>query len=193
MKLYLSIKDLLRKVYDASEKVFKGTLFEDEWLFYHDTLSLMTATSTIRWMKEVNIYKRWLLSKNNLNGGTTYSGRPVGNSPEFMPLDNALNDDIQQSLSLYCAITLKLDNNDKRKFSMRTPNETSKGIRRIFQEGKVPSSNRILQDINNDVITFRTVFQHQGRMVPGLANRSGHRNHAASKTKSGQGGLRVTN
>ena len=135
MKLYLSIKDLLRKVYDASEKVFKGTLFEDEWLFYHDALSLMTATSTIQWMKEVDIYKRWLLPKNNLNGGTTYSGRPVGNSPEFMPLDNALNNDIQQSLSLHCAITLELDDNDERKFSMRTPNEISKGIRRIFQEG----------------------------------------------------------
>ena len=30
-------------------------------------------------------------------------------------------------------------------------------------------------------------------MVPGLANRSGHRNHAAGKNKSGWGGLRVTN
>ena len=135
MKPYMSIKNLLRKKYDASEKVFKGTPFEDEWLVYHDMLNLMTAISTIRWMKEVNIYKRWLLSKNNLNGGTTYSGRPVGNSPEFMPLDNALNNDIQQSLSLHCAITLELDDNDERKFSMRTPNEISKGIRRIFQEG----------------------------------------------------------
>ena len=51
----------------------------------------MITTSTIQWMKEVDIYKRWLLPKNNLNGGTTYSGRPVGNPPEFMPLDNALN------------------------------------------------------------------------------------------------------
>ena len=76
---------------------------------------------------------------------------------------------------------------------MRTPNEISKGIRRIFQEGNVPSSNRIQQDINKAVIAFRTVFQHQGRMVPGLANRSGHRNHAAGKNKSGWGGLRVTN
>ena len=58
MKSYMSIKNLLRKKYDASEKVFKGTPFEDEWLFYHDMLNLMTAISTIRWMKEVNIYKR---------------------------------------------------------------------------------------------------------------------------------------
>ena len=68
---------------------------------------------------------------------------------------------------------------------MRTPNEISTGIRSIFQEGNVPSSNHILQDINKAAIAFRTVFQHQGRMVPGLAKRSGHRYHAAGKTKSG--------
>ena len=66
---------------------------------------------------------------------------------------------------------------------MRTPNEISTGIRRIFQEGNVPSSNRILQDINKAAIAFRTVFQHQGRMVPGLANKSVHQNHAAGKKK----------
>ena len=51
----------------------------------------MIATSPIQWMKEVNIYKKWLLLKKILNRGKTYSGRPVENSPEFMPLDNALN------------------------------------------------------------------------------------------------------
>ena len=152
----------------------------------------MTVSSTIRWTKEVSIYKRWLLPKINLNGGTTYFGRPVGNSPEFMPLDNELNNDIQQSLSLHYAITLELDDYDEKKFSMRTPNEISKGIRRIFQEGNVPFSNLILQDINKAVIAFRTVCQHQGRMVPGLTNRSGQQNHAAGKNKSGWG-LRITN
>ena len=42
----------------------------------------MIATSTIQWMKEVNIYKKWLLLKKILNRGKTYSG---------IPLDNALN------------------------------------------------------------------------------------------------------
>ena len=76
---------------------------------------------------------------------------------------------------------------------MRTPNEISTGIRRIFQEGNVPSSNRILQDINKAAIAFRTVFQHQGRMVPGLANKSVHQNHAAGKKKVARGVLRVNN
>ena len=37
-------------------------------------------------------------------GWDTYSGRPVGNSPEFMPLDNSLNRDIWQSLSFQCVL-----------------------------------------------------------------------------------------
>ena len=35
---------------------------------------------------------------NVLQDGTPYDGCPVGNSPEFMPLDNILNRDILHSL-----------------------------------------------------------------------------------------------
>ena len=35
---------------------------------------------------------------NGLQDGTTYADRPVGNSPEFMPLDNSLNREILHSL-----------------------------------------------------------------------------------------------
>ena len=30
---------------------FKGTNHEDDWLFYHDALSLLTAKDCIAWMK----------------------------------------------------------------------------------------------------------------------------------------------
>ena len=101
-----------------------------------------------------------------------------------MPLDNVLNNDINQSLSLHCAITLELDDNDERKFSMRTPHEIFKRKWRIFQERKVPFSSCILQDINKAVLTFRTVFQHQCRIVPGRANRLDHRYYVAGRNKS---------
>ena len=38
-----------------------------------------------------------LVATHGLQNGTPYDGRPVGNSPEFMPLDNILNRDILHS------------------------------------------------------------------------------------------------
>ena len=38
---------------------------------------------------------------------------------------------------------------------------------------------------------FGTVYEHCGRMVPGLANRNGHRNFAAGRNTEGWGGLRI--
>ena len=36
---------------------FKGTNHEDDWLFYHDALSLMTVKDCIAWMK--NAVQDW--------------------------------------------------------------------------------------------------------------------------------------
>ena len=61
-------------------------------------------------MKEKNYYHRWLLPMNGLQDGTPYSGRPVGNSPEFMPLDNILNREILRCLRfLYVLSRFVLD------------------------------------------------------------------------------------
>ena len=56
-------------------------------------------------MKEKNYYHRWLLPMNGLQDGKTYAGRPVGNSPDFMPLDNSLNRDILHSLRFHCVLS----------------------------------------------------------------------------------------
>ena len=56
-------------------------------------------------MKEKNYFHCWLLPMNGLQDGTTYSGRPVGNSPEFMPLDNNRNRDILHSFRFHCLLS----------------------------------------------------------------------------------------
>ena len=56
-------------------------------------------------MKEKNYSHRWLLPMNGLKDGTPYDGRPVGNSPEFMTLDNILNRDILQSFRFHCVLS----------------------------------------------------------------------------------------
>ena len=43
----------------------------------------------------VSLKSRYLVPQQGANDGIVYEGRPVGNSPEFIPLGNSLNDDIR--------------------------------------------------------------------------------------------------
>ena len=142
MKQHMCIRELVQKIHDRSKEAFQGTVHESDWFFYHDALSQLTAKSTVDWMKQEGYYQRWLIPQLGLNDGTRYACRPVGNRPEWMPLDNSLNNDIQSSLSLHCAITAHLDDKDERKFSLATPKTIVSGINRIYgnEHGNVPSS-----------------------------------------------------
>ena len=147
MKQYACITELVQHIHDCSKAAFVGTVHEDDWYFYHDALKQLTAKSTVKWMKERDIYKRWLIPQLGINAGTTYFGRPVGNRPEWMPLDNSLNNDIQSVLSLHCTITAHIEDvNDERKFSLATPTTIVSGIRRLYgnEGGNIPSSRRIV-------------------------------------------------
>ena len=86
---------------------------------------MIAKTTTVEWMKREGYYKRWLITQLGCNEGTVYKNRHVGNSPEFMPLDMLLNNDIQISLSLHCTITAHLPDDDPRKFLMGTPEQKS--------------------------------------------------------------------
>jgi hypothetical protein len=118
---YRCITDLVQHIHDETKNMYEGTEHEDDWLFYHDALSLMTAKDTVAWMKEKGIYERWLLPVNGLNAGTTFEGRPVGNSPEFMPMDNSLNKDVDDGVRHHMAYTFHLKDHDKKKFTLSTP------------------------------------------------------------------------
>ena len=56
-------------------------------------------------MKQNGYLLIWLLPLNGLQDGTTYAGRPVGNSPKFMTLDNSLNIDILHSLCMHSVLS----------------------------------------------------------------------------------------
>ena len=113
-------------IYECTKEYFTNTEFKDNFYFFHDALLLMTSKGTVEWMKEKGIYKHWLLPMKGLNEGTRYAGRPVGDSPELMPLDSTLNKDVDDAVKMHVAYISHLLNTDKRKFSMATP---SKGIR----------------------------------------------------------------
>ena len=98
----------------------------------------MTAKETIERMKEKNYYHHWLLPMNGLQDGTPYAGRPVGNSPKFMPLDNSLNRDILHRLRFHCVLSRSVldgERTDEEERNMRlsfsTPKEIARGMKRI--------------------------------------------------------------
>ena len=65
-----------------------------------------------------------------------YDGRPIGNSPEFMTLDNSLNRDILHSLRFHFALghfLLDGEGTDKEernmRFSFSSPIEIARGLK----------------------------------------------------------------
>ena len=152
MSEFCCITDLVRFMMKEAEKLMKGSVHEDNLFIVHDALVLMTAKEKIKWMKDNNYFHRWLLPMNGFQDRTPYDGRPVGNSPKFMPLDNSLNRDILHSFRFHCVLRSFLldgegtDEEDRNmRFSYSTPKEIARGVKRIW-ESKMgnPSSASII-------------------------------------------------
>ena len=137
---------------------------------------------------------------NGLQDGTPYAGRPVGNSPEFMPLDNSLNRDILHSLSLHCVLSrfvLDREGTDEEerniRFSFSMPNEIARGLKRIW-ESKMgrPSSVRIIQDVDLALKALEMVYRENGAAVEGMDDRNGHIQKVVGEGESvSWGGARI--
>jgi hypothetical protein len=74
MSKHVSIKDLVLHMYKHTRACFENTQYSENFYFYHDALSLMTATETTNWMQEEDILKHWFLPELDLNPGTCYAG-----------------------------------------------------------------------------------------------------------------------
>ena len=121
---------------NEAEKLMKGSVHEYDFYIVHNALVLMTAKETIYGMKEKGYLHRWLLPLNGLQDVTPYAGRPIGNIPEFMPLDNSLNRDILQSLCFHFVLSHSIidgkeTTEEERKlcFSFSTQREISRGLK----------------------------------------------------------------
>jgi len=194
MKKIVCIKELITHVVEETRRVMRGTKFEDNFYFYHDALSLMTAAETRKWMLEMDYEKYWLLPMKDLNKGTTYHNRPVGDSPEMMPLDCSLFNDLHEGANRHVSLTHLLHKDDPKKFSLATPKEISRAYCRLWtggaEEGS-PTCERIIQDCNKFVRNIQVINDAKGIMCSGLGNRRGHRKeNAVGVGKSNRGGAR---
>ena len=60
------ITEYIKHMMEASAKVMKGTKHENDWVVYHDALSIMTAAPTKKWMVDNDYMKRWILPSDDL-------------------------------------------------------------------------------------------------------------------------------
>jgi hypothetical protein len=178
-----------------TRSAFEGTPHADSWFFYHDALSLMTAKDTIAWMQSKDYLRRWILPVNGLHDNDpdlkAYRTRPVGDSPESMPWDTSLNNDVHKSVDLHVTMTNHLETGDPRKFDLSTPYRGANAYLRLLHPvtGGVPCSQRIIRDSEKVLESFETIRQADGIKVDGLGNRKGKRHETPGQET--RGGARV--
>ena len=68
-----------------------------------------------------------------LNENTRYHGRPVGNTPELMPLDCSLFNDLRLGLDYYVMYTSLMINGDVKKFAFDTVFQVEHAIQRLWE------------------------------------------------------------
>ena len=103
-KLYC-ITNLIRFTMNESEKLMKGSVHKEYLFIFHNALVLITAKEKINWMGKNGYLHQWFLPLNGMQDGNPYAGRPVGNIPAFMPLDNSLKRDILNSLRIHSVLS----------------------------------------------------------------------------------------
>ena len=175
---YVCITDYINFIITESARIMKGTKHEDDWVFYHDALSLMTAKKTKDWMRNKGIYNKWLLPTTNLYDNSPdllkrYKDNPIGNSPEFMPWDSHLNQDLHSAHDHHVSLTRHLDDADPRKFDGSTPKRMSASYTRLLT--MCPTSERVVQDCTRVLDAFQAVYDAKGVILDEFGERSGRR------------------
>ena len=156
----------------------------------------MCANDTVNWMKEKDIYERWLLPAEGLHQDDPdlkyYFHRPCGNSPENMPWDTLLNNDVHKAVERQVVLTLELHKDCQRKFDMSTPGRGASAYLRVLEQ--VPCSQRIIKDVKNVLVSLEVVREAEGILVASLGKNYGRRYEKDPSLNSGlnsAGGKRV--
>ena len=92
----------------------------------------------------------------------------------------SLNKDVRECLRMHVSLTQHLDKDNPFRFSLATPKEISRAMTRLVDPGPsgvVPTGKRIIQDVDQIDYAMHEIFKAMGKVVPGLATRTGHRQH----------------
>ena len=192
------VTDLVEHMIEESSKAFKNTKHEDDWVFFHDALSLMRAKSCKIWMEKHGYLKRWILPSSDLFEGypdlnKKYGGHPCGNSPEYNPWDLRLNQTVHKEHDNHVRVTSSLPDGHPKKFSGKDTGAMSWSYRRLLDPelgGITPPEWRILQDINRIPKSMMKVYEAKGIRVDDNNLVSGRRFEGNGEKSKNTGGAR---
>ena len=122
MKNFVDVRDLAMRMAVETDRLMEGTVHEDRGIFKHDALILLTADETKEWMRETyvngrSIFSRWLLPEAGLNDRIVvdgkvnkhYGGRPPGNLPRLMSLDEFGNKNLMDCVNRHVSATARME------------------------------------------------------------------------------------
>jgi hypothetical protein len=176
---HVCVTELVEYMICTCKEGFKGTVHEDDWMFYHDALKQMTDKRCIQWMQEKDYLRRWILPTHGCNNEfARFRGRPIGDTPEVMPWDCHLNADVDACVRRH--ITKTKGCPDNRRFHRSTVTDQTLAFLRVLDPdtGVCPSSERIITDFGKCFgKNLLEIYAVKGIIVPGCGNRyrNGHR------------------
>jgi hypothetical protein len=159
------VNDLVAHTVSEGNRLYKGTKWENSWVIYHDALSAWWDPAAQGLLKKLGMQERQIrawgptsaaeLTREERDAGgkliklhvyiNKYRFKLMGDSPEFMPLDRHLFNDVKLACKRNCSLTRVLPDRGKRKFWFNTPKEAFRSLARSWQYS--PAPDRIVEDI----------------------------------------------
>jgi hypothetical protein len=151
-------------------------------------------------MQEKGLLKHWILPELGLNKKTIYAERPPGNSPEMMPWDCSLNNDLVEAVMRHVSVCSFASRDEVQKFKLTSPKDVTEAYQKLMAWGGeedgmrrglyVPGPERIKGDITKVFSSMHEIVIAGGSLVEKLGNqfRNGRR---PKKIGANWGGKRV--
>ena len=105
----------------------------------------------------------------------------MGDSPELMPLDSSLFNDLIEAIGNNVCATGEMEKGTG--YSMGTPNEAWRTMTEVWKT--TPSSARIVQDVDRFLVALERIIEEEGAYVEEFDARKGHRRATQKAIKGG--------
>lgn len=173
---YVCVRDFVLHLIVHSQQVYNGTARQDTFMIWHDRLLILWDEVSQAWLSSLKCAipawpeRTWadrfvrIRGKFNEQVCKYYQNALPGDSPELMPLDCNLFNDIKEGVSRNVAFSFFLNDEDPDKYSLRTPKLAFQAIQKTIKSG-CPSSARVREDIEKIVGTLDRIIESNGGYI----------------------------
>ena len=177
------ITDAMAWVTKEGNRLFADTPFKLTWKIYHDALPQWWEKGAQEFMTEQG-FADWQWRSNsatNLLVAKYYMNKLMGDSPELMPLDSSLFNDLIEGVTIHVVGTTTLPKGER--YSMGLPDDAWRTMCEVWS--RAPSSERIIEDIDRFKKAVEKIIAAEGCYVEEYDARHGHRKSMQKAVKGG--------